>query len=393
MGTMLSDGSLQQHGEPSGQSPVMLVGVAAGLLVALVVTVVLLMRQLKKARASVAEEAKPAAPAAVAPAKVAAAPVVAAVDAPPPGEEEDLTRMRAFSRDMLPNLSEDEEDDEDALPIEESKAEVRFVEDSLFGQDEATGRQELFVTTTAGRSDVGRRRRRNEDALVVDEGLDLYVVCDGMGGYAGGDLAAQTAASEVKKIVASGDAQPVHPPEQCPPRGRPLVAAVEKANEAVWKVGSSSPDLAGMGTTIVSALFNRKKNRVYIAHIGDSRVYRVRRGKLKQITVDHTLAAKGVVGPLASSVRRAVGTRPEVKVDVAVDKPLPNDLYLLCTDGMYNLVNEDEILRIVEEKRGAAARWSKDQLDAMASTMIDAANAAGGRDNVTVLLVGVDPPT
>lgn len=375
-----------EGGAPAG----MILGAAAVLGVLLVAVVVVLMQKLGKAKQAATEEQQKAAAAQAAKAAAApAAPNVAVVDAPE-GNEDDMTKLRAFSKDLLPNLAELDEDDEDAPPIEESKAEVKLESDAA--TEEVTGQRELIVTATAGKSDVGKKRRRNEDALLVDESLDLYVVCDGMGGYAGGDIAANMAVTEVQKALKAGTGEPIEAlPPTCPKQGKELVAAVEKANAAVWALGSSKAELTGMGTTIVTARFSKKKQRVYVAHVGDSRLYRIRRGKLQQMTTDHTLASKGVVGALASNVRRAIGAKADVKVDVLVDKPQPSDLYLLCTDGMYKMLNEQKLLEIVEEKHKGAT-WSKPVLDNVANAIVDAANAAGGRDNISVVLIGVEDP-
>lgn len=385
----LGGGAFGAAGE--GMPPGMLLGAAGVLGVLLVAVVVVLVRALGKAKQAASQQAAAAPAAFAAPASVPSAPNVAIVDAPQQGDEEDVTKLRAFSREMLPNLSLlDGDDEEEAAPIEDSKAEVRLEGDA--GTEEVTGQRELILTATSGKTDVGQRRRRNEDAVLVDEALELYVVCDGMGGYAGGDIAANMAVTEVQKALQAGVGEPIEAlPPTCPKRGKELVAAVEKANAAVWALGSSKAELTGMGTTIVTARFSKKKQRVYVAHVGDSRLYRIRRGKLQQMTTDHTLGSKGVVGALASNVRRAIGVKPDVKVDVLVDKPQPSDLYLLCTDGMYKMVPEQKLLEIVEEKHKGAL-WSKLVLDNVAKAIVDAANAAGGRDNISVVLIGVEDP-
>jgi protein phosphatase len=125
--------------------------------------------------------------------------------------------------------------------------------------------------------------------------------------------------------------------------------------------------------------------------VGDSRLYRFRAGKLQQLTVDHTLGAKGVVGPLASNIRRAVGVSPSVKVDLLVDKPMPADLYMLCSDGVYKMVKDDEMIGILAGKTTTSRQvgWKEEDLKERVATIVKAANAAGGKDNITVVLVGV----
>ena len=137
-----------------------------------------------------------------------------------------------------------------------------------------------------------------------------------------------------------------------------------------------------MGTTVIGARFSERKQRVFIAHVGDSRCYRWRRGQLKLLTADHTLAARGVEGPMADHIRRAVGIAPSVKVDLLVDKPLPGDVYLLCSDGLTKMVKDSVLESVVSSH-------TKD-LDAAVAELIKAANSAGGKDNTTVILVGVN---
>jgi protein phosphatase len=348
------------------------------LLVLLAIVLLMLMRAVRKAQAGAA----------------AAAPAQLDASAEPrlSPDEADLTRMRAFTPDLLPKLSlDDNEGDEDDQVVEDSKPSLTFEGDAWLGIDEPTGPHDLIVTAAAGKTDRGVKRTRNEDALLSASELDLYIVADGMGGYAGGDVAANTAVAEVKQSIEAGRAPQLTAdttPENCPRRGKELIAAVAKANEVVHGMSAHSKELHGMGTTIIAARFSRRKQRLYVAHVGDSRLYRLRAGKLQTMTTDHTLGAKGVTGPLAANVRRAVGVNANVKVDILVDKPLPEDLYLLCSDGMYKMLKDAEIARILSEKR-SSARWSQDDLNEMVESIVKAANAAGGRDNITVIIVGV----
>src|SRR5205807_2346370 len=117
------------------------------------------------------------------------------------------------------------------------------------------------------------------------------------------------------------------------------------------------------------ARFSPRKQRMYLAHIGDSRAYRLRDGQLRMLTTDHTLAARGIVGPLASNISRAVGIAASVKVDLVVDKPLPDDVYLLCSDGLSKMVNDEQIRRILDE--------DSMQLERAVSRLVLAANAEG----------------
>jgi serine/threonine protein phosphatase PrpC len=136
-----------------------------------------------------------------------------------------------------------------------------------------------------------------------------------------------------------------------------------------------------MGTTVVSAYFSANNQRVYIAHVGDSRCYRLRSQKLTQLTSDHTLGAAGIAGSTSNLLSRAIGVEPNVEVDVQVESPRPGDVYLLCSDGLSRMVAAPEI---------EATLLSTPDLDAATKTLTDLANRGGGRDNITVILVRVD---
>jgi serine/threonine protein phosphatase PrpC len=296
----------------------------------------------------------------------------------------DVTRMTPFALvppDALPRLSGDEEredEDDEVANADESKALLHFEGNSWLGVDEPTGPVELILTAAAGQTDRGVTRRRNEDAYLLDPSLDLYIVADGMGGYAGGQVASSLAVEEVHAAIHAGRPVPDYPDR--PRRGREIIAAVERANAVVYAESRKDKSLTGMGTTLLVVRFSLRKQRVYIGHVGDSRCYRLRAGELKLLTSDHTLAARGVTGPLASNIRRAIGVAPRVKVDLVIDKPWPEDLYLLCSDGLNKMVRDDHIHRILSQD---------EDLNRTVGALVLAANASGGRDNITVVLVRV----
>ena len=300
--------------------------------------------------------------------------LITGVDVPHPDEENaELTLVKPF----LPSLAEG--DDDDATEHQDdSKAILLFEDESLKGVDEPTGPVNLVLTTAAGLTDRGLVRRRNEDSFLVDPKLDLYVVADGMGGYAGGDVASRLAVNAVQKAITTATTPRSRP--EYPRRGDELMTAVENANAAIYAEAQARRDLKGMGTTLLAARFSLRKKRVYIAHVGDSRAYRFRAGNMRMLTTDHTLAARGVTGPMATNIRRAVGIATTVKVDLIVDKLLPEDTYVLCSDGLFKMVGEEQIRRILEQQNDAGKA---------ASALVAAANAGGGRDNVTVVVVRV----
>lgn len=291
---------------------------------------------------------------------------------------EALVRPAEKVRGRLVSLSnvEDTEDEgssrSEAITLFEDRAEI----------DEPSNPRELFFVAAVAQSDKGLKRRRNEDSYLILEEHALFLVADGMGGYAGGDVASKLAVDAVGAAY-NGDrfaiktvdpARPVHAMQ--------LVAAIESAHRAVLERALEQPDLAGMGTTIVGARFLKKRQRVYIAHVGDSRCYRLRNGILKQLTTDHTLAARGIPAPMGNSIRRAVGVGKRVKVDLVVDVPQPGDVYLLCSDGLNKMVSDDDI-------RSAMVSAIDEDIDTLARRLVAEANSAGGKDNITALVARV----
>lgn len=250
----------------------------------------------------------------------------------------------------------------------------------LWVEDEPTGPVPAFAVRAAGKTDPGKKRKHNEDALLVWPEQELYAVADGMGGYAAGEVASRLAVATLERVFTSGEHGPLE--EGLPQRGAELVAAVRAANAAIRADAKTDERKTGMGTTVVAARFSPGRKRVYVAHVGDSRCYRVRDGVLRQLTTDHTLGAVGIQGKAAGKLSRAVGVFDHVEVDLTVDEPRPGDRYLLCSDGLSKMLRDDEIL----ETFGA------DGVEEVAEALIAAANEHGGRDNVSVVVIRVDEP-
>jgi protein phosphatase len=210
----------------------------------------------------------------------------------------------------------------------------------------------------------------------------VFAIADGMGGYAAGEVASQMA---IDVLTRAFETQQFggRPIPGLPPRGDELVRAVQAANTAILNQARSNEAQAGMGTTLVAARFSPNRKRVYIAHVGDSRAYRLRNGHLKQLTTDHTLAALGIQGPSANKLSRAVGVFDEVEVDLTVDEPECGDYYILCSDGLSKMVPESTIVEIVT---------TSPNLDTAVTKLIAEANARGGKDNITVILIRVEEP-
>ena len=280
-----------------------------------------------------------------------------------------------------PKLEHPPDDDDDDDTVEAASA-VPIVYDEDAALDEPTRVNALILVSAASQTDQGRRRRRNEDSLLLLEDHHLFVVADGMGGHAGGDVASKMAVETIgdafKKNVFAGDPYP-----DVPRRGSELALAIQMANKAIFDHAKANVAYQGMGTTVVSARFSPNKQRVYLGHVGDSRCYRLRNGILTQVTTDHTMGAQGVTGPLAAHLNRAVGVTPGVKVDLIIARPRPEDIYLLCSDGLSKMVADVDIQEILN---------AEPDLSKAVQKLVERANARGGRDNITVILVQVKDP-
>ena len=233
----------------------------------------------------------------------------------------------------------------------------------------------VAVGRSAGLSDTGRKRRQNEDAYVCEP--PLFAIADGMGGAQAGEVASGLAAAAFEEGAAA-----IH--------GEDGVATlVRAANARVFERAVHDPTVAGMGTTATVAVVDESAGTMTLAHVGDSRAYRYRGGALEQLTTDHSLVGELVrsgrltedeaaVHPHRSVITRALGTDADVEVDTLTVEVVPGDLVLLCSDGLSAMVRDEEIARVLEAT-GAAPREAGEAL-------IAAANAAGGEDNVTVVL-------
>ena len=200
--------------------------------------------------------------------------------------------------------------------------------------EEPTGPHALILVTAVGHTDRGRTRKSNEDSFLIDEEHHLLAIADGMGRHAAGEVASSLAVEAIRDAFANDVASKTPGEPTLAKRANRLRNAVCLANERIHARAGEVPEYAGMGTTVVAAHFSPNKQQVYIAHVGDSRCYRLRAGKLVRLTQDHTLGAAGIGGKNANVLVRALGTEPTVEVDLAQEAPMPGDVYLLCSDGL-----------------------------------------------------------
>jgi protein phosphatase len=247
-------------------------------------------------------------------------------------------------------------------------------------EEEPTGPNALILVTAVGRTDPGLKRKHNEDAYAILEDHHLFVIADGMGRHAAGEIASQLCVDAISEAFRTNAFGPQREPN-LPRRASRLRGSILLANDRILAAAQENDAYSGMGTTVVSAYFSPNNQRVYIAHVGDSRCYRLRATKLIQLTTDHTLGAAGIQGKSAAVLSRAVGIEENVEVDVSMESPLPGDIYLLCSDGLSRMVKNEEIQSTLETVK---------DLEEATKILIDKANQGGGRDNITAILVRVD---
>ncbi len=236
----------------------------------------------------------------------------------------------------------------------------------------------LRIDEEAVRTDTGRQRNANEDSLFTS--APLFVVADGMGGAQAGEVASKAAAESFAHEL------PKAPPE------RVLEQTIEGANRTIHELARKDPGLAGMGTTITAAIVDLEAEEVAIGHVGDSRAYRLREGRFEQLTRDHSLVeemrrkgqltdAQAEDHPQRSIITRALGPEPEVQVDLQTVPAQAGDVFLLCSDGLTTMLGDEQIARVLTRATS---------LQAAVKALVDEANRAGGRDNITVVAFRVE---
>ncbi len=248
----------------------------------------------------------------------------------------------------------------------------------------------------SGLTDVGLQRDHNEDSYAVLAEYDLFIVADGMGGHRAGDVASRLATDAIAEFfrsTAQEDATwPFHFDTSLSEDENRLVTGIRVANRRIFERSIRSRDCAGMGTTVVGALYSRKKNRLFVGHVGDSRAYRVRHKQIQQLTRDHSLINDYLLAmpELTEEQRaelpknvitRALGMQDSVAVDLVNDEPQLGDVYLLCSDGLSGMLTDDQILGVVA---------SSAETNEICRRLIQKANENGGEDNITALVIRFD---
>lgn len=250
----------------------------------------------------------------------------------------------------------------------------------------------------AGATDVGRQRDHNEDSFAVLDEHRLYVVADGMGGHSAGDVASRLATRILVEFFEQTDNEDATWPAgfnvSMTEEENRLSTGIRLANRQIFEKSIVNRDLRGMGTTVVGVTLSRDGRRIAVAHVGDSRAYRVRDGRIEQLTRDHSLVsdileAMPDLTPEQRAelpknvVTRALGVQDSVNVDVSSHEVRSGDVYILCSDGLSGMVSDEEILTTVA---------SSPDPDVACRRLVRSANDHGGDDNVTVLVVRVGPP-
>jgi PPM family protein phosphatase len=249
---------------------------------------------------------------------------------------------------------------------------------------------------SCGLTDVGMKRSGNEDSLVCADDVGLYVVADGMGGHAAGEVASNTAVSSVESYVRETLGREEEADAEDTGGGiahdiSVMEAGVQLANQTICDLSESNPEYNGMGTTFSGVLV--VNSRAAFAHVGDSRIYLLRDDLLNQLTTDHSWVSEQMERKIITAeearthrwrnvITRALGNRRELKVDTGQLQLLPGDRLLLCSDGLTGMVEDEDLAEVL--------RSAADDIEGPSQRLIDMANDAGGGDNVTVVMLRVD---
>jgi len=239
----------------------------------------------------------------------------------------------------------------------------------------------------SGNTDIGRKRKSNQDSYYLGHGTKLFIVADGMGGHNGGDIASQMAVKNIPEFVEKHlQMDPV----------QLLKAAICDSNDAIKLYGETHAELTGMGTTVVCFFF--KGQNIYIGNVGDSRAYLINQKKIFQLSTDHSAVQEklnlgiytrdqAALDPQRNILVRTVGFVDDVEVDVFVYKVNKNDIFLSCSDGLHGKVSDEDILYIINKHIPDSSNATQSNVDQAVMELIAQANENGGQDNITAILV------
>lgn len=239
----------------------------------------------------------------------------------------------------------------------------------------------------SGNTDIGRKRKTNQDSFYMGLEQKLFVVADGMGGHNGGDIASQLAIKIFPDYLAKNlEMDPVNL----------LTGSIKECNRSIKNFGEAQPELTGMGTTIVSFFF--KGQNLYVGNVGDSRAYLINHKKIYQLSRDHSLVQEklnygvynreqAALDPQKNVLVRTVGFEDDVEVDIFVYKVNKNDIFLICSDGLHGKVSDEDILYLVNKFIPDPGLATQAAAENLTTALIDQANENGGQDNITAIVV------
>jgi protein phosphatase len=239
----------------------------------------------------------------------------------------------------------------------------------------------------SGNTDIGRKRKSNQDSFHIDMESKFYIVADGMGGHNGGDVASQMATKLLPQYIKKNIMMdPINL----------LKGSLKETNKNIKIYGESNPELIGMGTTVVSLYFNEQN--LYVANVGDSRAYLINDKKIFQLTRDHSLVQeklnhgfysreKAALDPQKNMLVRTVGFEDNVEVDIFVYTIYPNDIFLTCSDGLHGKVSDEDMLYLINKHIPDPAKADKKTADQLILALIELGNQNGGQDNITAIIV------
>jgi len=248
-----------------------------------------------------------------------------------------------------------------------------------------------MIVSFSAKSDLGLKRKVNEDSFLADESIGLYMVLDGIGGHLAGEVASKLGLNTIKEnVIRSINDKPLADNQNLSREVQILNESLLLANQIIYEAANSQPEYFGMGTTVASLLLGREN--IAIAHVGDSRIYLIRENSIERLTEDHSLVMeqlkRGIISAeeaekseMKNIITRALGAEELLIPTVDELIPFNNDLFLICSDGLTDLVTDDEILEIILKSRHL--------FDQAVQNLIDKANVKGGKDNITAILVNI----